>query len=197
LDRQAKLLDRQTKDISELQMLQRETLEKLGHPSQAAGRVGIFVDVANVELAIDKLNRRVSWSKVLKKLSKDRHLICAVAYSPVHEDINVSMESQRFTEPFVNQGYRIVSKPLKKFSDGTVKANVDIEMTIEILEMLDRLDVLCLASGDGDFEPLVRTAQKRGVKVEIISVGQATAMAIKRAADKFIDLATILNEVGA
>jgi uncharacterized LabA/DUF88 family protein len=159
--------------------------------------VGVFVDVANVELAVDKLNRRVSWSKVLKKLSKDRHLICAVAYSPVHEDINVSMESQRFTEPFVNQGYRIVAKPLKKFSDGTVKANVDIEMTIEILEMLERLDVLCLVSGDGDFEPLVRTAQAKGVKVEVVSVGQATAMALKRASDKFIDLANILNEVGA
>jgi uncharacterized protein (TIGR00288 family) len=196
LERQEKALDRQSRDIAELQKLQREILDKLGGTATSTARVGIFVDVANVELAIDKLNRRVSWTKVLKKVSKDRNLVCAVAYSPVHEDINVSMESQRFTEPFVNQGFRMVTKPLKKFSDGTVKANVDIEMTIEILEMLDRLDVLCLASGDGDFEPLVKTAQKRGVKVEVISVGQATAMALKRASDQFIDLANILNEVG-
>lgn len=196
LERQAKTLDQHGKHIAELEKLQRETLERIGKGTQTGGRVGVFVDVANVELAIDKLNRRVSWTKVLKKVSKDRQLVCAVAYSPVHEDINVSMESQRFTEPFVNQGFRMVTKPLKKFSDGTVKANVDIEMTIEILEMLDRLDILCLVSGDGDFEPLVKTAQKKGIKVEVVSVGQATAMALKRASDQFIDLANILNEVG-
>ena len=196
LERQAKTLDQHGKHIAELEKLQRETLERIGKGTQTGGRVGVFVDVANVELAIDKLNRRVSWTKVLKKVSKDRQLVCAVAYSPVHEDINVSMESQRFTEPFVNQGFRMVTKPLKKFSDGTVKANVDIEMTIEILEMLDRLDILCLVSGDGDFEPLVKTAQKKGIKVEVVSVGQATAMALKRASDQFIDLANIINEVG-
>ena len=200
LDRQRRTIDRLTRDVDDLKKRHRELLEKLergdGAKSGAAlQRVGIFVDVANVELATDKLSRRLDWTKVLNKLTKDRQLVRAVAYSPVHEDINVSLESQRFTEPFVDRGYRLVTKPLKKFSDGTVKANVDIEMTVEILEMLDRLDIVCLVSGDGDFEPLVRTIQSKGVRVEIVSIGAATAMALKRAGDKFTDLAAILNEV--
>jgi uncharacterized LabA/DUF88 family protein len=195
--RQRRTIDRLARDIDELRKLQRELMERAdGKPTTQLQRVGVFVDVANVELATDKLTRRLDWSKVLKKLTKDRHLVRAVAYSPVHEDINVSLESQRFTEPFVDRGYRLVTKPLKKFSDGTVKANVDIEMTIEIMSMLDRLDIVCLVSGDGDFEPLVRTIQAKGVRVEIVSVGAATAMALKRAGDRFIDLATILSEVG-
>jgi uncharacterized LabA/DUF88 family protein len=197
LARQRRTIDRLVRDIDELRKLQRELMERAdGTPVAQLQRVGIFVDVANVELAADKLSRRLDWSKVMKKLTKDRQLVRAVAYSPVHEDINVSLESQRFTEPFVDRGYRLVTKPLKKFSDGTVKANVDIEMTIEIMSMLERLDIVCLVSGDGDFEPLVRTIQAKGVRVEIVSVGAATAMALKRAGDRFIDLATILSEVG-
>jgi uncharacterized LabA/DUF88 family protein len=200
LERQRRTIDRLTRDVDDLKKLQRELIEKLdrvdgARPGVALQRVGVFVDVANVELAADKLSRRLDWTKVLKKLTKDRQLIRAVAYSPVHEDINVSLESQRFTEPFVDRGYRLVTKPLKKFSDGTVKANVDIEMTVEILEMLDRLDIVCLVSGDGDFEPLVKTIQSKGIRVEVVSIGAATAMALKRACDKFIDLGAILNEV--
>jgi uncharacterized LabA/DUF88 family protein len=198
LERQRRTIDRLTRDVDELKKLQRELLDRVdgGSHGSAVQRVGVFVDVANVELAADKLSRRLDWAKVLKRLTKDRLLVRAVAYSPVHEDMNVSLESQRFTEPFVDRGFRLVTKPLKKFSDGTVKANVDIEMAVEILGMIERLDVVCLVSGDGDFEPLVRTVQSRGVRVEIVSIGNATAMALKRAGDRFIDLATILSEVG-
>lgn len=197
LERQSKLLDKQQKQLDDLAKLQRDMAKRLGDGASAKPlqRVGVFVDVANVELAAEKLGRRINWEKVLKRLSRDRQLVAAVAYSPVHEDLQVSLESQRFTEPFYNRGYRLVAKPLKKFSDGTVKANVDIEMTIEIMGMVDRLDVVCLVSGDGDFEPLVRILQERAIRVEVVSVGNATAMALKRAGDQFIDLASILNEV--
>ena len=130
---------------------------------------------------------------MLKTLTKGRRLVRAIAYSPVHEDVNVSMESQRFVEPFLGNGYKVITKPLKRFSDGTVKANVDIELAIDLLTMSDRLDIACIVSGDGDFQPLVEAVQSRGVRVEVASVGNAIASHLRKAADDYINLDKMLK----
>ena len=156
-------------------------------------RYGVFVDSANVELALDRSKRRLDWGKVLNTLTKGRRLVRAIAYSPVHEDVNVSMESQRFVEPFLGNGYKVITKPLKRFSDGTVKANVDIELAIDLLTMSDRLDIACIVSGDGDFQPLVEAVQSRGVRVEVASVGNAIASHLRKAADDYISLDKMLR----
>lgn len=160
-------------------------------------RVAIFVDAANIELACDRLRARFDWSKIMSMLTRDRQLIRAISYAPVHEDINVSLETQRFAEPFLGRGYKVVTKPLKRFQDGSVKANVDIEIAIDVLEMLDRLDVVCLVSGDGDFQYLVEAVQRKGVRVEVIAVGSSTATNLRNAADHYIDLQQILGQIRA
>ena len=156
-------------------------------------RFGVFVDSANVELALDRSKGRLDWGRVLKTLTKGRRLVRAIAYSPVHEDVNVSMESQRFVEPFLGNGYKVITKPLKRFNDGTVKANVDIELAIDLLTMSDRLDIACIVSGDGDFQPLVEAVQSRGVRVEVASVGNAIASHLRKAADNYINLDKMLK----
>jgi uncharacterized LabA/DUF88 family protein len=158
-------------------------------------RVGVFVDSANVELAIDRLRARVDWRKVLAILTEGRTLVRAMAYSPVHDDPGVSIETQRFAEPFLGKGFKVVTKPLKRFADGTIKANVDIEMALDIIEMLDRLDVVCLVSGDGDFQRLVEVVQSKGVRVEVVAVGTSTAANLRNAADQYIDLQGILQKI--
>jgi uncharacterized LabA/DUF88 family protein len=162
-----------------------------------AQRVGIFVDAANIELACDRIRSRgrIDWSKVLDMLTRNRQLVRAIAYSPVHDDPSVSIETQRFVEPFLDKGYKVVTKALKRFQDGTIKANVDIELALDVVSMLDRLDVVCLVSGDGDFTRLIEFCQARGVRVEVISVGSATATNLKYAADLFIDLQARMNDV--
>ncbi|MDZ7726728.1 MAG: NYN domain-containing protein [Dehalococcoidia bacterium] len=171
-----KALESQAKQIEELTKTVKDFMKNNGGGGgQVAAppvRVGIFVDVANVELGADRAKIKLHWGKILNLLSKDRQLVRAMAYAPVHDDPDVSRETQRFVEPFLDNGYKIVTKHLKRFSDGTIKANVDIEMTLDILNMLDRLDVVCLVSGDGDFEPLVQAAQDRGVRVEVVADGQ-------------------------
>lgn len=159
--------------------------------------MGVFVDAANIELACDRLRARVNWRKLLDYLTEGRQLVRAIAYSPVHDDPNVSLETQRFAEPFVDRGFRVVTKPLKRFADGTIKANVDIEMALDIVEMLDRLDVVCLVSGDGDFQRLVEVVQAKGVRVEVVSVGPSTASSLRNAADRFIDIQSILPRIKA
>lgn len=163
--------------------------------SAPPARVGVFVDAANVELASDRLRARFDWGKILNMLTRDRQLIRAIAYSPVHDDPGVSIETQRFVEPFLGKGYKVVTKPLKRFQDGTIKANVDIEMALDVIEMLDRLDVVCLVSGDGDFQRLVEVVQSKGVRVEVVAAGNSAAGNLRNAADQFIDLQQRLRDV--
>ncbi len=151
-------------------------------------RVGIFVDSANVELARDRSGRRIDWGVVLEHLTEDRRLVRAIAYSPVHDDPGVSRETQRFVEPFLRKGYKIVTKPLKRFADGTIKANVDIELALDLLTMSDRLDIAVLISGDGDFTHLVEVVQGRGVRVEVAGIGSSVAGGLRNAADRYIEL---------
>ena len=193
-----KVVEAQGKQIESLVRAQEELVRRgPSSPVAAMARVGIFVDAANVELAIDRLRTRVDWRKVLNLVSEGRTVVRAIAYSPVHDDPGVSIETQRFAEPFLGKGYKVVTKPLKRFADGTIKANVDIEMACDIIEMLDRLDVVCLASGDGDFQRLVEVIQAKGVRVEIIAVGSSTAVNLRNAADQFTDIQGIIQKIKA
>jgi len=191
-------IDLQNRQIERLIQLQEDMARRVGAGATVAAppaRVGVFVDAANVELASDRLRARFDWAKILRMLTENRQLVRATAYSPVHDDPGVSMETQRFVEPFLDKGYKVVTKPLKRFQDGTIKANVDIELALDIITMLDRLDVVCLVSGDGDFQRLVEVVQSRGVRVEVVAVGTSTAGNLRNAADQFIDLQARLRDV--
>jgi uncharacterized LabA/DUF88 family protein len=195
-------VEQQQKQIDQLVRLHEDLAKRVGSHAGGAtmappARVGVFVDAANIELACDRLRARFDWRKILDMVTKDRLLVRAIAYSPVHDDPGVSIETQRFVEPFLDKGFKVVTKPLKRFADGTIKANVDIELALDIIEMLDRLDVVVLASGDGDFQRLVEVIQAKGIRVEVLSVGASTAANLRHAADKFIDLQTKLRELRA
>lgn len=194
-------LEAQAAQLAQLVRVQEDLARRVAHAPGAApapaARIGVFVDAANIELALDRLKHRVNWKKMLDFLSEGRQLVRAVAYSPVHDDPGVSIETQRFAEPFLDHGYRVVTKPLRRFADGSIKANVDIEMALDIIEMLDRLDVVVLVSGDGDFQRLVEVVQAKGVRVEVVSVGSSTASNLRHAADRFIDIQAILPKVRA
>ncbi len=195
-----KAIEAQAKQLEQLVRTQEELARKIPAAAGSAtslARVGVFVDAANIELACDRLRARINWKKLLDYLTEGRQLVRAITYSPVHDDPGVSLETQRFAEPFLDKGFRIVTKPLKRFADGSIKANVDIEMTLDIIEMLDRLDVVVLISGDGDFQRLVEVVQARGVRVEVVSVGASTASQLRNAADKFIDIQGILQRIRA
>lgn len=191
-------VEQQSRQIEQLIRMQEEAAKRTGQGAAAPpARVGVFVDAANIELACDRLRARFDWGKVLAMLTKDRQLVRAVAYSPVHDDPGVSLETQRFAEPFLGRGFKVVTKALKRFSDGTVKANVDIELALDVVRMLDRMDVVCLVSGDGDFQPLVEFVQSRGVRCEVVAVAASTAVNLRNAADEYIDLGSRLKDLRA
>lgn len=187
-------LKEQTEQLARLVELQERAIDRLsGNGKAGVGampRVGVFVDSANVELARDRNRggRPIDWGLVLERVTEGRRLVRAIAYSPVHDDPGVSPETQRFVEPFLGKGFKIVTKPLKRFADGSIKANVDIELALDVITMAERLDVAVLASGDGDFQHLVEVLQSRGIRVEVAGLGQSVAGNLKKAADRYIEL---------
>ena len=157
----------------------------------------MFVDVPNVMYAAERSRINIDYGELLRYLVGDRELVRAAAYAPISDDPTLPLESQRFVQPFVGQGYRIVTKPLKRFADGTVKANFDVELAIDILTMSDRIDVVTLISGDGDFRRLVELVASKGVRVEVVGFGHSTAAELRATADRFIELSDYTRDLKA
>ena len=160
-------------------------------------RVGIFVDVPNVMYAAERRGISIDFGRLLGFLSRSRELVRASAYAPISDDPGVPLAGQKFVQPFVDHGYRIVTKPLKRFADGSIKANFDVELAIDILTMSDRLDVVSLVSGDGDFRRLVELVASKGVRVEVVAFAESTSADLRAVADEYVDLGANLGEFQA
>jgi len=158
-------------------------------------RVGIFVDVPNIMYAAERLRTKVDYAKMLSFLVRGRDLVRASAYSPISDDPTEPIVAQKFVHPFIGLGYAMITKPLKRYGDGTIKANFDVELAIDILTICERLDVVILVSGDGDFRRLVELVCSKGVRVEVAAFGDSTAAELRSAADQYIDLEAHLPEL--
>ncbi len=165
-----------------------------GSPVVSSQRVGVFVDVPNIVYAADRLNWAIDWGKVLHWLTRDRQLVRATAYAPISDDPYQRTEAQRFVQPFYNLPFRVLTKPMKRFGNGEIKANFDVELAIDVVTMADRLDVVCLVSGDGDFRRMVEQVQAKGVRVEVIAFKSSTAGELRAVADEFIDFGEYKDE---
>lgn len=157
-------------------------------------RVGIFVDVPNLIYAAERRKIDLDFGRVLEYFTRGREFVRATAYAPITDDPQAKLESQRFAHHFIGHPYRIVTKPLKRFSDGSMKANFDIELAVDILTMSERLDVVVLMSGDGDFVRVVELVASRGVRVEVCAFAEAAATELRAVADRFIDIGLHLDE---
>jgi uncharacterized LabA/DUF88 family protein len=155
-------------------------------------RLGVFVDVPNLLYGAEYADR-LDMGKLLAHLSEDRELIRATAYAPVSDNPMEPVQQQRFVAPFVPHEYRIVTKPLKRFQDGSIKGNFDVEMAVDMLSMVDRLDVMAIVSGDADFARVVEEAQSRGVRVEVIAFSGSTSAEMRALADRYIDVGAITH----
>jgi uncharacterized LabA/DUF88 family protein len=149
--------------------------------------------VPNVIYAAERRNVTLDFGRVLEYFTKDRQLVRASAYAPITDDPQAKLENQRFVHHFLGHEYRIITKPLKRFADGSMKANFDIELAIDILTMSERLDVVVLMSGDGDFRRLVELIASRGVRVEVAAFSETASAELKAVADKYVDIGAELD----
>jgi uncharacterized LabA/DUF88 family protein len=153
------------------------------HKSQ---RVGIFIDTQNLYHSAKNLyHSKVNFGAVVKEALAGRILIRAVAYVIRTE----SEEEKGFFEALNKLGIETKVKDIRIFAGGAKKADWDIGMAIDALAMAHKLDTVILATGDGDFVPLVEYLKfTQGCQVEVISFGKSTAQGLREAADDFVDI---------
>lgn len=149
-------------------------------------RIGIFIDVANMYHSAKNLyGCRVNFAQILKEAVASRKLIRAIAY--VIKSKNVDEES--FFDVLAKQGFEVKTKDLQIFYGGIKKADWDVGLAMDAIKLADRLDVIVLVTGDGDFVPLVSyLKENKGCLVEIMAFAKTTSAKLIETADDFTDL---------
>ncbi len=152
------------------------------HPAQ---RVGVFIDTQNLYHSAKHLYKaRVNFGKVLEEAVGGRILVRAIAYVISTE----AGDEKNFFEALTKIGIETKVKDLQVFADGAKKADWDVGIAIDAVKMAPKLDTVVIASGDGDFVPLIEYLDKHGIQVEVVSFGKSSSSKLKEAAHAFTDM---------
>jgi uncharacterized LabA/DUF88 family protein len=166
-------------------------------------RIAIFIDGANLYATSKSLGFDIDYRKLLKEFQSRGSLLRAFYYTALVEDQEYSS-----IRPLVDwldyNGYTVVTKPAREFTDATgrrkIKGNMDIELAVDAMELASHIDQMVLFSGDGDFRSVVEAVQRRGVRVSVVSTVTTqppmVADDLRRQADEFIDLMSLQAKVG-
>ena len=166
-------------------------------------RVALFIDGANLYSAAKALGADLDFSRLLEMYRAKGRLVRAHYYTAV-------IEGEEFSpiKPLIDwldyNGFTVVTKPVKRFTDAEgrsrTKGNMDIEIAVDMLEMAPHIDQAVLFSGDGDFRRLVQAVQAKGVRVTVVSTMRSQppqiADELRRQADAFVELADLIPEIG-
>jgi uncharacterized LabA/DUF88 family protein len=158
-------------------------------------RMAMFIDGANLYAAARGLGFDIDYKRLLELFAGRARLVRAFYYTALIEN-----EEYSPIRPLVDwldyNGYAMVTKPTKEFTDAfgrrKIKGNMDIELAIDVMEMAENIDHIMIFSGDGDFRRLVEAVQRRGKRVSVVSTMRSNppmvADELRRQADNFIDL---------
>jgi uncharacterized LabA/DUF88 family protein len=161
----------------------------------ARGRFALFIDGANLYATTRVLGFDIDYSRLLSYFSTDGFLIRALYYTALLPENELS-PMRPLVDYLDYNGYTVISKPAKRFTDSTgavrIKGNMDIDLCLDMFKLKDKVDTMVLMTGDGDFRPLVEFIQNQGVRVEVISTKESKppmiADELRRQADVFTDL---------
>lgn len=149
-------------------------------------RVAILVDVANLYHSAKNLySARVNFEEVLKAAVAGRRLVRAIAYVVS----SASIEEKSFFESLTHQGFELRMKELQVYPDGTKKGDWDVGLSIDAVKLGQKVDVVVLATGDGDYYPLVKFLQENSAcLVELVAFGKTASGKLLELVDTFTDL---------
>jgi uncharacterized LabA/DUF88 family protein len=152
-------------------------------PSQ---RVAVLIDTQNMYHSAKHLyDAKLNFPAVLKAAVQDRQLVRAIAYVAKSK----AGDEMAFFEALVEGGIELRVKDVLEFSSGMKKADWDVGMTIDAVKLAEKVDVLILMTGDGDFVPCVEYLQAHGVIVEVVAFAKSSSGELKGACDMFFDIA--------
>ncbi|MEP3245348.1 MAG: NYN domain-containing protein [Sneathiella sp.] len=166
-------------------------------------RIALFIDGANLYASARALGFDIDYKKLLSEFTSKGRLVRAFYYTALMEEQDYSP-----IRPLVDwldyNGYTMVTKPTKEFTDASgrrkFKGNMDIELAIDMMELGDKIDHAVLFSGDGDFRRLAEAIQRKGVRVTVVSSVKTSppmiADELRRQADFFIELKDMQEKIG-
>ena len=166
-------------------------------------RLALFIDGSNLYAAARSLGFDIDYKRLLDEFAKKGTLVRAFYYTALIEDQEYSP-----IRPLVDwldyNGYTMVTKPTKEFTDSSgrrkIKGNMDIEIAVDIMEMTDSVDHVVLFSGDGDFRRLVEAVQRKGRRFTVVSTVRSSppmvADELRRQADAFLELQELIPFIG-
>ena len=166
-------------------------------------RIALFIDGANLYNAARSLGFDIDYKRLLELFQKQGRLVRAFYYTALLDDQEYSP-----IRPLVDwldyNGYTMVTKPTKEFTDAQgrrkIKGNMDIELAIDVMEMAPRIDHVVLFSGDGDFRRLIEAIQRKGLRASVVSTIRSqppmVADELRRQADRFVELKDLADMIG-
>jgi uncharacterized LabA/DUF88 family protein len=165
-------------------------------------RIALFIDGSNLYATAKALGFDIDYKRLLSYFRGKGHLVRALYYTALAEDQEYSS-----IRPLIDwldyNGYTMVTKPTKEYTDASgrrkIKGNMDIELTVDAMELAPHLDHIVLFSGDGDFRSLVAALQQKGLRVSVASTLHTqppmVADELRRQADQFIDIADLEKDI--
>lgn len=166
-------------------------------------KIVLLIDGANLYATSRALGFDIDYREMLNYFQKQGSLVRAYYYTALIDDQEYSS-----IRPLIDwldyNGYRVVTKAAKEYTDASgrrkVKGNMDVELTVEAMELASAVDHFVLFSGDGDFRVLVEALQRRGRQVTVVSTLATQPSMIsdelRRQADTFLDLKNLEKQLG-
>lgn len=158
-------------------------------------KISVFVDVQNIYYTTkEKYNRNFDYNKFWSEVTLNREVVTAIAYAI---DSN-SEKHKQFQNILRAIGFEVRLKPFINRSDGSAKGDWDVGIAIDVMEYAPKSDIVTLASGDGDFDLLIRKINNSyNVTSEVYGVPCLTANSLINAASKFFPIRENLLLKGA
>ena len=170
--------------------------------SSKSNRIALFIDGANLHATARTLGFDIDYKRLLNEFEGRGSLLRAFYYTAIIDDEEYS-SLRPLTDWLSYNGYTVVTKAVKEFTDAggrrKVKGNMAVELAVDAMDLADQIDQMVLFSGDGAFRYLVEAVQRRGVRVTVISTisSQPPIIAdeLRRQADVFTDLAELQSKL--
>jgi len=156
------------------------------------GRVAIFIDGSNLFYAALQLGVEIDYTKLLYRLTGGSRLLRAFFYTGVDP---TNEKQQGFLLWMRRNGYRVIAKDLVQLPDGSKKANLDVEIAVDLMALVGAYDTAVLVSGDGDLAYAVDAVSYRGARIEVVSLRSMTSDSLINVSDRYIDLDQIKEDI--
>lgn len=156
------------------------------------GRIAIFIDGSNLFYAALQLGIEIDYTKLLQTLTAGSPLFRSFFYTGVDR---TNEKQQGFLLWMRRNGYRVIAKDLVQLPDGSKKANLDVEIAVDMMALVDFYDTAVLVSGDGDLAYAADSASYRGARIEVVSLRAMTSDSLINVSDRYIDLESIKDDI--